>query len=92
MPSYLIANSDELFSNRRLRHFDIDTKKIIESEDWLPTGSRIRIVVTSGASCPDVLMNEVVVKIAGFYGYGAEEIERGMDNLSLLDVSNVQTA
>ena len=92
MPSYLIANSDELFSNRRLRHFDIDTKEIIESEDWLPTGSRIRIVVTSGASCPDVLMNEVVVKIAGFYGYGAEEIERGMDNLSLLDVSNVQTA
>ncbi len=92
MPSYLIASSAELLSNRRLRHFDIETKEVVETEGWLPQDPSTRIVVTSGASCPDVLMNEVVEKIAGFYGYGREAIEQGLKNLSLLDVGNTQTA
>jgi 4-hydroxy-3-methylbut-2-enyl diphosphate reductase IspH len=39
--------------------------------------------VTSGASCPDVLMNGVVQTIAGYFDYGATEIEAGLDQLSL---------
>ena len=92
MPSYLIAGSAELISSQLLRHFDIETKEIVETEDWLPEDPNTRIVVTSGASCPDVLMNEVVEKIAGFYGYGSEAIGQGLENLCLLDVGNTQTA
>jgi 4-hydroxy-3-methylbut-2-enyl diphosphate reductase len=92
MPSYLIATSAELLSRQHLRHFDIETREIVETEGWLPQDPSTRIVVTSGASCPDVLMNEVVEKIAGFYGYGLGAIEQGLENLSLLDVGNTQTA
>ncbi len=74
MPSFLIANSDEILSAQRIRHFDIFTKKIIESEDWLPRPLPVRLIITSGASCPDILINQVLEKVAGLYGYDAQEI------------------
>ena len=74
MPSFLIANSDEILSAQRIRHFDIHAKKVIESEGWLPRPLPVRLVITSGASCPDILMNQVLEKVAGLYGYGAQEI------------------
>ncbi|MDP7361683.1 MAG: hypothetical protein QF768_03705 [Candidatus Latescibacteria bacterium] len=39
--------------------------------------------MTSGASCPDVLMNSVVEKIASFYGYDQGDIMAGLSSLSL---------
>ncbi len=85
MPSYLIANSDEMLSRERLRHYDIESKKIIYSDDWLPAQLPARMVITSGASCPDILMNQVLNKIAGFYGYGSAEIEASLSQLSLFE-------
>ena len=85
MPSYLIAGADELLARDRVRHYDIGTREITFSDHWLPDRLPARIAVTSGASCPDVLMNQVVVRIAGFYGYGAAEIEAGLDELSLFE-------
>ncbi|MBI2503141.1 MAG: 4-hydroxy-3-methylbut-2-enyl diphosphate reductase [Candidatus Latescibacteria bacterium] len=85
MPSYLIENSGELLSFQRLAHFDIHRKERVFSEDWLPEKLPSRIAVTSGASCPDVLMNQVVEKLAGFYGYGEGEIRAGLEQLSLVE-------
>ena len=85
MPSYLIENSGELLSAQRLAHFDIGRRERIFSEGWLPAQLPVRIAVTSGASCPDVLMNQVVEKLAGFYGYGEAEIRAGLEQLSLVD-------
>ena len=42
--------------------------------DWLPGELPVRLIITSGASSPDILMNQVLEKIAGFYSYGATEI------------------
>ena len=75
MPSFLIANSDEILSDQRIRHFDVHDKKTTESEGWLPRPLPVRLIITSGASCPDVLMNQVLEKVAGLYGYGAQEID-----------------
>lgn len=83
MPSYLIGGAEELLSRDRIRHFDIHTKELVVAEDWLPQKLPVTIAVTSGASCPDVLMNGVVQTIAGYFDYGATEIEAGLDQLSL---------
>lgn len=85
MPSFLIENSGELLSSQRLAHFDIHRKERIFSEGWLPAQLPARIAVTSGASCPDVLMNQVVERLASFYGFGAGQIEAGLGQLSLVD-------
>ena len=75
MPSFLIANSDEILSDQRIRHFDVHAKEIIESEGWLPRPLPVRVIITSGASCPDILMNQVLEKVTGLYGYDAQEID-----------------
>ena len=80
MPSYLIGSEAELLSERQIRHFDIHAKSLVVSDGWLPRRPA-RIAVTSGASCPDILMNQVIEKIAGFYGYGPQEIDNGLIDL-----------
>ena len=83
MPSFLIANSDEILSQHGIRHFDIHAKQMAESQDWLPGELPVRLIITSGASCPDILMNQVLQKVAGFYGYSEAEIAGA--NLSLFE-------
>jgi len=83
MPSFLIANSDEILSQHGIRHFDIHAKQMAESQDWLPGELPVRLIITSGASCPDILMNQVLQKVAGFYGYSEAEIAEA--NLSLFE-------
>ena len=83
MPSFLIANSDEIVSAEQIRHFDIGKKEMVETCDWLPGALPVRLIITSGASCPDILMNQVLEKIAGFFGYG--EVELAAADLSLFE-------
>jgi len=40
--------------------------KTLQTE-WLPARRPIRVVVSSGASCPDALVEAVIRKIAGYY-------------------------
>ena len=84
MPSYFIKNSEEILSPRQIRHYQVPAREVVVTDDWLPQSLPVRVAVTSGASCPDVLLNEVIETIAGFYGYGPAEIEAGLDSLSIL--------
>jgi 4-hydroxy-3-methylbut-2-enyl diphosphate reductase len=41
---------------------------MVESDGWLPTEKKgLKIALTSGASCPDVLVDEVLLKILDYY-------------------------
>ena len=85
MPSFLIANSDELLSAERIRHFDIEQRKVVESDGWLPIRKAVRMIVTSGASCPDILMNQVVERIVTLCGYDRTDIEAGLESLCMFE-------
>jgi 4-hydroxy-3-methylbut-2-enyl diphosphate reductase IspH len=37
---------------------------VVEKEHWLPNRDRMRVILISGASCPDTLVDEVMNKIA----------------------------
>lgn len=72
MPTYFVRDAEEIVSPELIRHFDIHTKTVRESHDWLrsaaPTNDRpIDIVLTAGASCPDALLDEVLRKVVGFF-------------------------
>ena len=77
--SFLITNSGELLSAERIRHFDIEQRKVVESDGWLPIRKAVRMIVTSGASCPDILMNQVVERIVTLCGYDRTDIEAGLE-------------
>ncbi|MDD9974891.1 MAG: 4-hydroxy-3-methylbut-2-enyl diphosphate reductase [Candidatus Poribacteria bacterium] len=73
LPTYFIRDADELLSAKRIRHLELETKQVKTTEHWLfeETGSVRKIptdiVLTAGASCPDVLLDEVLQKIVGWF-------------------------
>ena len=69
LPTYFIRDADELLSPARIRHLELETKQVQTTEDWLLTDPKTPtdIVLTAGASCPDVLLDEVLQKIVGWF-------------------------
>lgn len=66
-PTYFISSDREIISNREIHHFDYHGKKKLVTNDFLPEKKPVNIVLTSGASCPDTLVDRVMLKILGFY-------------------------
>ncbi len=68
LPTYFIRDATELLNPRRIRHLVLETKRVEVTENWLPGFDNvIDIVLTAGASCPDVLLDEVLRKIVGWF-------------------------
>lgn len=61
--TYFIKNKQEITSKNSIRSFDIHTKEINEKRDFLPLQEHTTIIITSGASCPDVAVDEVIQRI-----------------------------
>lgn len=76
VPTYFVSDAEEIESPERIRHFDVHEQEVRTSEDWLPTsetGSATDVILTSGASCPDALMDEIVRKILSWYPDARDE-------------------
>lgn len=66
-PTYFINTEREISSSTEIHHFDIHTKSRIHTKDFLPDKNPIRVVLTSGASCPDTLVDRVMLRLLEFY-------------------------
>ncbi len=67
-PTFHIRDAGEFDFPGSIRHFNQWEKKMLTTENWLPTDQKgLNIALTSGASCPDVLVDEVLLKILSFY-------------------------
>jgi 4-hydroxy-3-methylbut-2-enyl diphosphate reductase len=65
--TYFISSAEKILSKDEIIHFDIHSKKEITSKNYLPEISPLRIILTSGASCPDAIVEEVMMKILSFF-------------------------
>lgn len=68
LPTYFIKSADKMISNKKIRHFKLEKKKKVTTLSYLPEKKTVTVLITSGASCPDSLVEEVILKLAGFYG------------------------
>ena len=68
LPTYFINDADKIISSTEIHHFDMHRHIEVETKDFLPTAAPVRILMTSGASCPDAVVEKVIEKIVGFYG------------------------
>jgi 4-hydroxy-3-methylbut-2-enyl diphosphate reductase len=65
IPTYYIKDESEIEDTESISHFDLATKAVITSKNWLPKSKTpINIAITSGASCPDKTVDQVLYKIA----------------------------
>lgn len=67
LPTYFISSEEKILNNKIIKHFNIHQHKEIESEDYLPEKEIVDIILTSGASCPDAVVEAVLRKIHSFF-------------------------
>lgn len=61
-PTYFIKGSSEIITKDEIHSFNIH-KNIMETREFLPQKSPIKIAITSGASCPDAIVDRVISRI-----------------------------
>jgi len=67
LPAYYINSADKIISSTEILHCNWRTKQEFLTKDYLPLKDTVNILITSGASCPDALVEEVIDKLAGFF-------------------------
>jgi len=85
MPTYFIRGASEFDSPAEIRHFDLHAGAETTTDNWFPIhDSPVDVVLTSGASCPDALLDEVVRKIVAWFP-GACSIEEALEPFETAD-------
>jgi 4-hydroxy-3-methylbut-2-en-1-yl diphosphate reductase len=64
LPTYFINGTDKILSQTEIMHFNFHDKKEYVTKDFLPAKRPVRILISSGASCPDSLVEAVMDKLA----------------------------
>lgn len=64
LPTYFISDEEKIISATEIHHFDLHQKKESTTRNWLPDHKPVRILITSGASCPDAIVEAVMNKLA----------------------------
>jgi 4-hydroxy-3-methylbut-2-en-1-yl diphosphate reductase len=65
LPTFFIDGPGKLISALEIRHFDLQTHEEITSFNYLPATNPLRILLTSGASCPDAIVESTIDKLCG---------------------------
>lgn len=77
LPTYFIESEADLLSGNEIKAFNWRTHEEYIKEDYLPKNRPVRILITSGASCPDAIVESTIEKLNSFF----------QDTKQLLDVA-----
>lgn len=73
-PTYFINSETEIKSKTEIHHFDYPQKQKRIANNFLPDKKPLNIVLTSGASCPDTLVDRVLMRVLEFFP-GAKSVD-----------------
>ena len=63
LTTYFISDDEKIVSPSEIRHYDIHFKKEILTNNFIPGKDVVDIILTSGASCPDAVLDRVLQKL-----------------------------
>ncbi|MCH2450345.1 MAG: 4-hydroxy-3-methylbut-2-enyl diphosphate reductase [Gracilimonas sp.] len=73
-PTYHVRDNGEL-SKGKILYFNQWDKEMKETENWLSSDQKpLKIALTSGASCPDILVDEVLLQVLEYFE-GTKEVD-----------------
>ena len=67
LPVYFINSPEKIISEKDILHYNFHNKEEILSSGYLPDRKPVKILITSGASCPDAVVEEIIRKLSGFF-------------------------
>lgn len=68
LPTYFIDDASKIIDQDQIQKTNWKNKETVIVSDYLPKKEVVSILMTSGASCPDAVVEAVIHKIAAFYG------------------------
>ena len=69
VPTYYIKDAVEILSRDEIRHLELASHSVRTSEGWLNTAKApLEILLSAGASCPDVLVDQVIMRLIKISG------------------------
>jgi 4-hydroxy-3-methylbut-2-enyl diphosphate reductase len=68
LPTYFIRDEFCFISDKLITHYDWRNHTEEITENYLPEARPIRVMITSGASCPDALVERVINRLAELTG------------------------
>lgn len=67
LPTYFINGADKIISEKDIIHCNWQTKEETITSNYLPEKLPVSILITSGASCPDAVVESVIRKLATIF-------------------------
>ncbi len=76
LPTYFIRNASHMKSASEINHFDVQKHAETVSHGWLPTDPEraLCVGITAGASCPNNLIEDTIVRLFELRGIHRDEI------------------
>ncbi len=73
LPTYFIRNASRLESRDRIVHYDQHAKCEVATDRWLPAAP-LTVGITAGASCPNNLIEETIIRLYELHGIEREQL------------------
>ena len=73
LPTYFIRNAAKIESPERIVHYNQHTKAEGETANWMPAAP-VTVGITAGASCPNNLIEDVIVRVFELHGIPREQL------------------
>ena len=73
LPTYFIRSANKLESGERITHFNLHKNAETTTDNWLPDGP-IVVGITAGASCPNNLIEETILRVYELRGVSPDQI------------------
>jgi 4-hydroxy-3-methylbut-2-enyl diphosphate reductase len=67
LPVYFVNSPDKIISRRDILHYNYHTKEEMLTSGYLPEKKPVNLLITSGASCPDAVVEEIIRKLSSFF-------------------------
>ena len=74
LPTFFVLNASRLLSAEEIKHYDLHQKQEVIAQHWLPDG-RVVVGITAGASCPNNLIEETLIRLFELRGISCEQLE-----------------
>ncbi|MDY0083678.1 MAG: 4-hydroxy-3-methylbut-2-enyl diphosphate reductase [Ignavibacteriaceae bacterium] len=78
--TYFISSEKKVLSGHEISHFNLNTRQEIQTNNFIPQKEAVTILLTSGASCPDAVVERVLRKIHSFFK-GAKDVDQIIESL-----------
>lgn len=84
-PTYFISSDSEIENAEQIHHYNYPAKKRMTTPGFLPKKDKLKIVITSGASCPDSLLEAIIHKLNSLIGQtrDVEEVTKNLRTFSM---------